>query len=468
MKKLIYMAVLAAALVALVAPQAFAAEGDEKFKMHGEVRLRGEHMANWNDFNDSGTSDDQALYWPSRARLAFEGQFTKNVSAWVEIQHGWVWGNTDAGFNGNSPAGFVRYGGNGPNDSNLELYQASVTLDQLWSDRFSLTFGRQELSLGNELLLGDNDFYMGFTHDGLTGVWDFDKVDLTVWYFREGEGSVGSIAAAVPPAFTIPGTVSGGHDFLGGYSTWGFKDDMMLDFYLMYQNVRNDGNNFIFSVPVVNNLMTAGVRFSKDRMGEKGFIWNIEYAQQFGEIETTSPVPFRQYDEDADGSILEAMFGYNFHRGDNNHRIYGRYMMVSGNDSTDADWNGFVGIAGDFHDRLGKGDWFLPDTTVSGGGLAGTGRGIDAWTIGYNGFFNDRHEFGIAYWDYTINEMAGTAPGTPDDLGSAYDIWYGFNYTRNVAFEASYSSLDPGEWLVSPGQPDDAATRLYGQMRFRF
>jgi hypothetical protein len=465
MKKLIYFAVLAAALVAIAAPQAWAAESDDdKFKIHGEIRLRGDHTANWSDFDDSNASDDQALYWPSRARLAFEGQFTDNVSAWFEIQHGWVWGGTASDFgNGNLPPGFVRTGGVQNEGDGLELYQAHITLDKLWSDSFSLTFGRQELSLGNELLLGDNDWYMGFSHDGITGMWDFDKWDITTWYFRTAEGTQSNINAAIPPPFGIPGSASGGQDFYGGYATWDIKDAMLLDFYLMFQEYRDDqpaGN-------VLNNLWTAGIRFARDRMGEQGFLWNIEYAQQFGEAEFTGN---NMYDEDLEGSILEAMLGYNFHAGNNDHRVYGRYMMISGDDETagDNDYNGFIGIAGDYHDRLGKGDWFLPDTFWSGGGLEFDDQGIDALTVGYNGFYNERHEFGIAYWDYTINETAGQGAGFSDDLGSAYDLWYGLNYTQNVSFEVAYSMLDPGDYFISPGQVDDAATRLYGQVRLRF
>lgn len=491
MKKLIYLAVLAAALAALVAPPAWAADDDNMFKFHGELRLRADYLNNYGDFNDNNgcptCNDDQAMFFPSRARVAMEGQFTKNVSAWIEIQNTWVWGASGSGNNGYTPPGYVR--GTGYNSTgNMELYQANMTLDELWSDNFSLTFGRQELVLGNELLLGDNDFYSGFTHDGIVATWDLEKWDVNLWYFREAEGSVSNVNGAnFPPPLTIPGNVAGGLDFYGGYATWDIGTmDMLLDFYYMNMNVHNN------SAPPpptgeVTNVMTYGVRFARDMvMGEKGFMWNFEYAMQGGDIRniaTATP----GYNNKLKGDFTEFMFGYNFSNGDNNHKVYLRYESMSGDDSAaganqSSDYDGWVGMPGDIHDRFGKGDWFLPTTTATGTGFgpAGSGalaqtRGIDAWSIGYNGFYNDRHEFGIAYWDYGVNNTDNLATGLSDKLGSAYDIWYGFNYTRNVAFEANYSSFDPGDFYLGNGvgpvvaaNPGDSATRLYGQVRLRF
>ena len=90
---------------------------------------------------------------------------------------------------------------------------------------------------------------------------------------------------------------------------------------------------------------------------------------------------------------------------------------------------------------------------------------VTAISGGYNGFYNDRHEFGIAYWNYELEEVGAAAS---DELGDAFDLWYGFNYTRNVNFELSYSQLDPGDVLTGGTPPDDDVTRIYGQVRLRF
>jgi hypothetical protein len=455
MKKLIYFAVLAAALVAIAAPQAWAAESDDdKFKMHGEVRFRGEYSSNLDDLDDD--FDDQGLFWPYRVRLAVEGQFSKNVSAWIEVQNGGVAGGNFTSINDGGIPSFFRFGSVQNDGEGVELYQGSMTLDKLWSDRFSLTIGRQELVLGNELLLGDFDFYTGLSHDGATGRWEFDKVDVTVWYFRTNEGSVSNIAGSAPPGlgFIVPSPVDGGQDFYGGYATWHFKEDQDFDFYLMQQDY-HDANGMLGGGDLAD-IATVGARYGREIVGENGFYWNIEYATQFGTGEFSGG---QATEEDAGGDVIEAWFGYNFHNGNNDHKVYGRYSSASGDDPNSADFDGFIGVAGDVHNRLGRGDWFALDTFFY------LTEGITAWSVGYNGFYNDRHELGVAYWDYSVEDDTGLLS---DEIGEAIDLWYGFNYTKNVAFELSYSTLSPGDFFTSGTPPDDDVTRIYGQARLRF
>jgi len=133
----------------------------------------------------------------------------------------------------------------------------------------------------------------------------------------------------------------------------------------------------------------------------------------------------------------------------------------------------FQPVFGDFHNRLGRGDWFaLQDAQTGLGGFAvGTG-GIQATSIGYNGFYNDKHELGFAFWKYKSDQDVAIGGGnTESDLGSAIDAWYGFNYSRNTNFVFSISQLKPGDLLKAlgptPGK-DDSVQRVYGQMRLRF
>src|SRR5881409_3179391 len=99
MKKLLYVALLALGVAVMMAPPVMAQE-EKPFTIHGEVRSRGEYDANTQDFDKNntttlplGTSFDQGSYWPYRIRIAAEGKFTKNVTAWIEFQNGGVWGN---------------------------------------------------------------------------------------------------------------------------------------------------------------------------------------------------------------------------------------------------------------------------------------------------------------------------------------------------------------------------------------
>jgi Alginate export len=247
-------------------------------------------------------------------------------------------------------------------------------------------------------------------------------------------------------------TGSGTQHFWGGYATWNFKKATTFDVYLMSLSDRGTGGNF----------QTFGGRYAHDTTG-KGVFYNVEVALQTGQVASEL---LSGTDVDASGMAVEGWFGYNWKSGKNTHRIFGRLEMATGDDGTTADENeGFQPLFGDFHNRLGHGDWFrMQDVTTNLGG-AGVGGGIQALSVGYTGYFQDRSEFGAAFWDYSLEEDNGG----PDGLGSAIDVWYGFNYSRNVNFMVSLSQLSPDDALTGgAGAPDDSVTRLYGQARLRF
>jgi len=434
MKKLLYVALLAIGVVVMMAPPVIAQE-EKPFTIHGEVRFRGEYDNNTQDLDDD--SDDGALFFPYRVRIAAEGKFTKNVSAWIELHHADMAGNTGPFQVGNS--------------ADAELYQGNMTFDQLWSKNFSLRIGRQEIVAGNELLLGDLDFYTGISHDGGVGNWKLKKVNLMLWYTRPTEGS--AFGSFLPPDqifFTSPTATQ---HFLGGYATWNWKKSQSFDVYLMDFIDRDLGGNF----------QTIGVRYAHDTTNN-GIFWNIEVAKQTGQVTSAMQAAA---DVDASGMAVEGWFGYNWKSGKNTHRVFVRLENATGDDASTADENeGFQPLFGDFHNRLGHGDWFqMADNTTGLNG--GVGGGINAVSVGYTGYYRDRHEFGGAYWSYNLDEDNGAATG--DKLGTALDVWYGFNYSRNVSFTASLSQLSPDDALTGGGAaPDDSVTRLYGQARLRF
>jgi Alginate export len=443
MKKALFVFLLAVGVVAMIAPPVMAQE-EKPFTLHGEVRFRGEYNNNAQDLDNN--KDDGAAYFPYRVRIAAEGHFTKNVSAWIEFQNAGVAGDT---FSGATKNGFVTVSGEG-----VELYQGNLTLNQLWSKNFNLRIGRQELVAGNELLLGDLDFYSGISHDGGVGTWNLKNVNVMVWYTRPFEGSVSGFfglpaaGGVLPPDQVAIASPPSTIHFMGGYATWNWKKDQNFDVYLMDLVDRGATANF----------QTLGVRYAHDTTTRDGFIWNVEVAQQTGDSAT---------DVSAKGRAIEGWFGYNWKAGSNVHRIYGRLESATGDKATTGNKNeGFIPLFGDFHNRTGRGDWFqLADATT--GLVGGISGGLVAEAVGYNGFYRDRHEFGAQAWKYNLQEDNG-APNK--DLGTAIDVWYGFNYSRNVNFSVSLSQLQPGDALkdaLGTGN-SDSVNRLYGQVRLRF
>jgi hypothetical protein len=449
MKKLLFVMVLALGVVALMAPPAMA-QDEKPFTIHGEVRSRADYVNNTQDFDDD--SDDGGLVWPYRVRLAAEGHFAKNITAWIEFQNAGLFGGDLTPFKDGS-------GDNTPTfdqGNQAQMYQANVTLGELWSKNFSLRLGRQEIVAGTELLLGDLDFYSGISHDGGVGTWKFKNWNLMTWYTRPTEGTgFNGDSGVLPPDQVTLGSPSDTVHFLGAYANWTVAKNQGIDVYLMSLADRSVGANF----------QTLGARYSHDVMAKNGLFWNVELAMQFGQVE--SELFNATADIDAGGSVLEGWIGWNFKTGKNNHRVYARYTSASGDDDpADDSFDAFVPLFGDFHNRLGHGDFFQVSGTSTGlgGGVVGD-LGITAFALGWTGQFGDRSELGAEFWSFATAEKNGAGD---DALGTEFDVFYNYNYSKNMTFSASLSQLSPDDALTGGGAFDDSVTRLYGNARFRF
>jgi hypothetical protein len=417
------------------------AQEDKPFTLHGEFRFRGETVENATDFDDDD-SFDAVGFWPYRVRIAAEGKFGKNVGVWIEFQNTGVAGATD--FVGTSPfSPPFRDGVDsiGLQGDGAELYQANISIDRLWSDNFGVRIGRQEIVAGNELHLGDLDFYSGISHDGLVGKWDFKKWNLMIFYTVVEEGDVSSFDANLPPVFHDFFGASGDTvQFYGGYWTLDAGKNHHVEAYILNLKQANIGFD----------VKTVGGRWASKTKGD-GLFWNLEGAIQTGDVMEAAGF-------DAGGQVIEGWIGYAFNKA---HSIYGKYASASGDDPSSADEDeGFMSLFGDFHNRLGRGDWFILDDSQDFGNVLG-GGGIDAISVGYKFHPNDKHSLGAAYWSYSVNESAGA----PDAIGTAIDVWYDHNYNKNLAFSIALSRFDPDDDYVFDG---DAAQRLYGQARLRF
>ncbi|PYT12571.1 MAG: hypothetical protein DMF51_12935, partial [Acidobacteria bacterium] len=128
--------------------------------------------------------------------------------------------------------------------------------------------------------------------------------------------------------------------------------------------------------------------------------WNAEYGQETGDANAA---------DKAKGNVAEGWIGWNMKSGKNNHRFYARIGMASGDDDpTDTDPKQFVPMFGDFHNRLGHGDFFqLSGNSTGLGGAVGAlsgNLGIQGTGVGWNGMFGDRHEVGAEYWSFKTDK----------------------------------------------------------------
>ena len=188
-----------------------------------------------------------------------------------------------------------------------------------------------------------------------------------------------------------------------------------------------------------NSFYTIGADYGRAATMDTVFDWNLEVAAQFGDIGTL----------DAGGSVIEAWWGYGW--GDKgHHRVHlGGYLASGDDDASDSDADGFVPLFGDGHamNRLGDLD-FIGASNVTD------------LNVGYRYTSDDEnHSFNFSVHDFTVtDEMAGA----DDDLGTEFNINYGFQYSRNTAIEIGVATLSSGDAL---GTSADDVQRAWAQLK---
>ena len=471
MKKFLFMFLLVAAVAGVfsfVRAAEDEAMGEKKFILHGEIRQRADFNDNLTDF--SGDFDDSFLMFPYRARIGAEGHFSKDVTGYIEFQAFGVWGDAPpirgdqfgpVGGDNDSfpsfPSGTniqqnARSGQNFGND--VELYQAYLSFTKIAGSNFSLMLRRQEIVEGTEMLLGDNDFYSGISHDAAVGCWQSKHFDLDVWWSRPLQTPA---PATVVPDPVTPVSVPDHQsiNFYGAYLDWNRYDSGIgwAAYLLDYE----DGLSTGLPDSERRQFWTIGARTDRDVTGKSGFYWNAEYAYQTGDWNNG---PGLGDTGSIKASGLEAMIGYNFH-GSKDRKVQIIFDQASGDkDSTDQDAKFFDPLFQDSHGRYGLTDIFtFSDLTV--------------WGAGFHSAIGDRTTWGVDYFNQSLTEdiVGGPADGE-NKLGQEVDGWYKFQYTTNTQITAGLAWFDPGDAIDAVnsafGASTDSGIRFVTQARLRW
>ena len=220
--------------------------------------------------------------------------------------------------------------------SQVGLYQGYIEIADLWTTPLQLRIGRQELSFGNEWLVGNNT--LGPSPDyGLS----FDAIRAT---YSQNTYSVDVFAAKLAErlgSFTQDDT-----DFYGIYGTWSGLENHSIDAYWFW--LRDDAplddlqragiSGLLQHVAGVNqydatNLHTVGLRFS----GAFGQVdYELEGACQFGDAGQVGalfqPSIYGDDDTKFDSWGLNSEVGYTFDI-TWQPRIYLAYAYLDGEDN---------------------------------------------------------------------------------------------------------------------------------------
>ena len=279
----------------------------QNVSLDGQIRIRGNYITNWSANPPAvryspaftvgrpiggpfGPAVVSPYKWDregpdysaveQRTRLGVKGDFTNDVSTYIEFDSYENWG---INFRSNYLTGI-----DGRGAADVSLFQAYVNIDKMWGTPLSLRVGRQELAFGSQWLVGPRDF--GFFWTGIS----FDAIRAT---YKGDSFTVDAWAAKLAESFGNWG--KGDTDFYGIYASCKAIENHTFDAYwmLLRDNTVGMGDTM---------LNTAGLRAAGKCAA---FDYDMEVAYQFGSADA---VGFTFGDTNADWDVWGAKvdFGY--------------------------------------------------------------------------------------------------------------------------------------------------------------
>jgi hypothetical protein len=292
----------------------------------------------------------------------------------------------------------------------------------------------------NGLLYGKEEFYNGRSFDGVMASWDWDKWGISGWWARITDFNVDTVGQLDPFS-------DGDNDALGVHAN--FNLGRMGRHHLAGYGLFNEGNSVgLAASDDRTKLYTAGGVWGWDKEPDKnGFDFSGELAVQFGDWScdlNPGTCPAGETSIDISAWILEGWAGYSFDGANMDQRVHAYLLWASGDgDPDDEDWEAFVPLYGNVHERLGYADQFLPTN-------------IEAYSVGCTATIASKHTVEADFWLFKrAEEDQGTVSpttlftvadsGTDTDLGQELDVWYEYAMTPNFTLSAGSAWFDPGD-----------------------
>jgi hypothetical protein len=216
---------LAACIVAIAVP-AYAEL--QNVEVGGSLRIRGNYyspeavlqprprvfnpFAGAFQFDDTGHS---AAFVEQRTTISVSADFTDDVSAFIELDSYEIWGT-----NFRDSYIFSANAAQSPFANDVDVYQGYIEAREVFGRPVSYRIGRQEIMLGSEWLMGNNDTAAGFTglsFDGITGRYDLENWHITTFWAKLVERG--------------PVEEDGDTDLRGIYVTYNGFEDWVVDMY---------------------------------------------------------------------------------------------------------------------------------------------------------------------------------------------------------------------------------------------
>ena len=397
--------------VALVSATSYA--DLQNIEVGGSIRIRGNGYYG----DDAGIIASSTEFTEQRTTLKWSADFTDEVGAVIELDNYGIWGTATQDAIGTAGAG--------TGTSAVNLYQAYVELGEAWGSAVDVRIGRQEIQLGSEFLVGNNDtasIYTGLSFDGVTAAYNADTFSITGL----------AVKLAELDAFVATASADGDTDMYGVYSSYTGREDMVIDAYWLYVRTGRTAG-----APDHVELHTLGARVAGTA---SQFDYEAEVAFQTGDVGTGA---------DWDGIAVNTEFGYTF---DSNlqPRLFGGATLLEGPDSTGGD-QGFNRLFSDWEYSE-----FLSNTDLTNIILGRLGISLQATekigiTIVATHFELDEESAASV-----VGADFGFAGNSEDTLGQELGFYLTYAYSDDVAMEFGAAHFFPEEDYWGAGADDDA------------
>jgi hypothetical protein len=390
----------------------------------GEMRVRSE--VDMRDFNSRSAANTFTLL---RSRVGLEARPLEDVRVFIQGQDSRVFGQErDASGAFNTLA----------DTRNFDLHQGYIEVKKLFVEELMMRLGRQELSYGNERLLGAVGWNnVGRAFDG--GMVRFDCSFMSFDLLAMNVGEMQTYPSIATPA-SVPYVFDGGYDVYGVYGTVKSIQNHKIDGYLLYQINRDT----VGSGKTNLKRYTVG---SYTRGKTDAVEYELEVAYQGG----------KRLDVNVSAFMVAGNVGYSFPdlvlR-----RIGIGYEILSGTPVGDTKYKSFDPTFHTGHKFYGFMDYFIniPANTQSRGLTDLLARATFAVSekVASNVWF---HHFSYAQ-----------RVGGEKTLGQELDIAAQYKHNKNLTFDVGASMFLPDQLMRQQFRGSDAALWGYLQTTVSF
>lgn len=411
--------------VLLAAPlMAAPVEVNEFLEIGAQLRERYEWNHNYDLDDDISDSGD---FVGSRIRFNVKIKTNENTWGFIQFQDTRMWGGESG-----------TIGSTATDTKNVDLHQGFVVLDNIYGKDWLVKVGRQELSYGDQRLIGAFGWSnVGRSFDAVKSVIKFDRWQLDAFL------------AEVVELFTAGTPMTGQNDqFLYGiHTTNDLIPNTTWDIYGFWLQDQMEGMG---EDPTegkdTSSIYTFGTRI-KGAAFDKRFLYSFEAAIQGGHKKTDSH----------DAWAGHAGLGWVF-MPERNAKVYAEYNQASGDDDgTDGKSNEFHNLLPTNHSKYGTMDrmGWRNMKNIRVGVSAEIWNGITASL--------DFHDLRLAEKEGAWKSAGGTVLGmdatgmSGTNVGQEYDIAIGRGFRGGtVKLNVGYSHFEPGNFAKKT-RGDDAA-----------